>query len=69
MPRFQVYSLTMITSGLEHFLVRLGQQEDVSSLVEVTRDMVKDQVKGDAWVMWAIAQRASLPVKLNACIE
>ncbi|KAF5346881.1 hypothetical protein D9756_010595 [Leucocoprinus leucothites] len=48
--------------------VRPGYKEDVSALVEVTRDIVKERLKGDAWIMWAIAQRASLPVKIEACI-
>jgi len=48
--------------------VRPDYQEDVSALVEVTRDIVKERLKGDAWIMWAIAQRASLPVKIEACI-
>jgi len=41
----------------------------VGFLVEMTRDMVREHVKGDAWVMWAMAQRESIPVKMNACIE
>jgi hypothetical protein len=49
--------------------VRPGYQEDVSALVEVTRDIVKERLKGDAWIMWAIAQRASLPVKIEACVS
>ncbi|KAF5346833.1 hypothetical protein D9756_010587 [Leucocoprinus leucothites] len=48
--------------------VRPGYKEDVSAIVEVTRDIVKERLKGDAWIMWAIAQRASLPVKIEACI-
>ncbi|KAI9463259.1 hypothetical protein BJY52DRAFT_74397 [Lactarius psammicola] len=48
--------------------VRPGHKEDVSSLVKVTRDIVKERVKGDAWMLWAIAQRASLPVKIDACV-
>ncbi|KAH9168574.1 hypothetical protein EDB89DRAFT_2231792 [Lactarius sanguifluus] len=48
--------------------VRPHHQEDVSSLVKVTRDVVKERVKGDAWVLWAIAQRASLPVRIDACV-
>ncbi|KAI9432389.1 hypothetical protein H4582DRAFT_2131814 [Lactarius indigo] len=48
--------------------VRPGHQEDVSSLVEVTRDVVRKRVEGDAWVLWAIAQRTSLPVKIDACV-
>ncbi|KAF8960038.1 hypothetical protein BDZ97DRAFT_1357110 [Flammula alnicola] len=49
--------------------IRPGYQEDVSALVEVTRDIVKERLKGDAWIMWAIAQRASLPVKIEACVS
>jgi hypothetical protein len=49
-------------------LARPGYEADVSSLVQVTRDLVYEQLKGDAWVMWAIAQRASLPVKIEACV-
>jgi len=48
--------------------VRPGYQEDVSSLVGVTRDIVQERLKEDAWIMWAIAQRASLPVKIEACV-
>lgn len=55
-------------SGLDRSPVRPGYKEDISSLVEVTRDIVKERLKGDAWIMWAIAQRASLPVKIEACI-
>ena len=55
-------------SGLDRSLVRPGYKEDVSALVEVTRDIVKERLKGDAWIMWAIAQRASLPVKIDACV-
>ncbi|KAH9045191.1 hypothetical protein EDB85DRAFT_2270244 [Lactarius pseudohatsudake] len=48
--------------------VRPGHQEDVSSLVKVTQDIVKERVKGDAWVMWAISQRKSLPLKIQTCL-
>jgi len=48
--------------------VRLGFQEDVSELVQVTRNIVKERLEGDAWIMWAIAQRANLPLKIDACI-
>ncbi len=54
---------------IDRSLVRPGHKEDVSSLVKVTRDIVKERVKGDAWVLWAIAQRASLPVKIDACVS
>jgi len=48
--------------------VRPGFQEDVSELVQVTRNIVKGRLEGDAWIMWAIAQRANLPLKIDACI-
>ncbi|KAH9058928.1 hypothetical protein EDB83DRAFT_2675655 [Lactarius deliciosus] len=48
--------------------VRPGHQEDVSSLVKITRDVVRERVKGDAWVLWVISQRESIPVKIDACV-
>lgn len=50
-------------------LVTPGYQDDVSALSVITRDLVQNQLKNDAWLMWAIAQRVSLPVKIDACIE
>lgn len=55
---------------IDHLLVRKGYQESVSALVEGTRDVVRERPKGDdAWIMWAIAQRASPSVKLDACVS
>jgi len=48
--------------------VRKGYEKDVSHLVRVTRDVAREQVTGDAWVLWSMAQRASLPDKIEACI-
>ncbi|KAF8257001.1 hypothetical protein EI94DRAFT_1709805 [Lactarius quietus] len=48
--------------------VRKGYEEHVSYLAKITGDICKDRVKGDAWVLWSMAQRASLPVKIEACI-
>jgi len=48
--------------------VRPGYEEDISYLSEVTGDVAQARVEGDAWVLWAMAQRASLPVKIKACI-
>ncbi|KAH8986799.1 hypothetical protein EDB86DRAFT_3245998 [Lactarius hatsudake] len=48
--------------------VRPGHQEDALSLVKITRDVVRERVKGDAWVLWVIAQRESIPVKIDACV-
>lgn len=46
-----------------------GYEESITSLVNTTRNIVHERLKGDAWVTWAIAQRASLPMKIEACVE
>jgi len=52
-------------------LVYQGFEADISSLVEVTRDVVQEKLKDVAWATGAIAQRAipSLPLKIDSCIE
>ena len=50
-------------------LVDPGYERDLSNLASITRNVVQDKLKNDAWLMWAIAQRVSLPVKIDACIE
>ncbi|KAF5345221.1 hypothetical protein D9756_011491 [Leucocoprinus leucothites] len=66
------HTMKRLNIPMPHYVkvsVRPGySKEDVSALVEVTRDIVKERLKGDAWIMWVIAQRASLPVKIEACI-
>jgi len=69
MPRFQVYSFAFALTGIDHLPVRPNREKDIPSLVEITRKMVKKQVKGDAWVVWAVAQRKNLPIKIKTCIE
>ena len=54
--------------SIDQFVVRKGYEKDVSYLVGVTRDVAKEQVTGDAWVLWSMAQRASLPDKIEACV-
>jgi len=44
-----------------------GHDIDISFLVDITGDHIYENSKGDAWLLWAIAQRASLPVTLDAC--
>ena len=61
-------SYTIVLLDIDHFLVRKGYEKDVSYLVRVTRDVAKEQVMGDAWVLWSMAQRASLPDKIEACV-
>jgi hypothetical protein len=51
------------------FLVDPGYEGDLSNLAAITRNVVQEKLKNDAWLMWAIAQRVSLPVKIDACIE
>jgi hypothetical protein len=58
----------IILPSIDRFLVRKGYEKDVSYLVRVTRDVAREQVTGDAWVLWSMAQRASLPDKIEACI-
>ncbi|KAH9033826.1 hypothetical protein EDB85DRAFT_1890099 [Lactarius pseudohatsudake] len=48
--------------------VRPHHQEDVSSLVKVTRDVVEERVKYDAWVTRAMVQPASLRVRIDASV-
>jgi hypothetical protein len=71
MPGFQVRfcrCTRVLLSGINCSLVRPRHREGISELVRVTRDVVKEKVKGDAWMLWAIAQRASLPLKIEACV-
>ena len=71
MPGFQVrfrQCTLVVLSGINGALVRPGHREDISELVKVTRDIAGERVNGDAWMLWAIAQRASLPLKIEACV-
>jgi hypothetical protein len=46
-----------------------GYDADISFLVDFTGKLVRQKLKGNAaWVMWAVAQRASLPLKIAACL-
>jgi len=48
------------------------QKGDVLELVNTTCNLLRpvgNQPDGDAWLIWAIAQRASLPLKIEACVE
>lgn len=49
--------------------VTRNYEESIAGLVDTTRRIVNERLKGDAWVTWAIAQRANLPVKIAACVE
>jgi hypothetical protein len=72
MPTFAKVSgmfAPFVLPGIDHMLVRKGYENDVSFLVQVTTDVAKERVKGDAWVLWSMAQRASLPVKIEACVS
>ncbi|KAF8267805.1 hypothetical protein EI94DRAFT_1579910, partial [Lactarius quietus] len=48
--------------------LRKGYEEQLSNLAEITEDVCKSRVKGDAWLLWSMAQRASLLIKIDACI-
>ncbi|KAJ7433245.1 hypothetical protein B0H11DRAFT_2259597 [Mycena galericulata] len=45
-----------------------GYDDNILILVDLTRQIMEERLKGDAWIMWAIAQKASLPLKLDACV-
>jgi hypothetical protein len=53
-------------------LVYPGYNADIAFLVDATGDLVREKLEGDAadaaWLMWTIAQRASLPLKIEACV-
>jgi len=63
----QLYHIQYYTELV--WLVLPGYDADVSNLVDITRDIVQAELKHEEWVMWAMAQRASLPLKIDACIE
>jgi len=67
MPKFQV-GLRHCTICIDHLPVRKGYEEQLSNLAEITEDVCKSRVKGDAWLLWSMAQRASLLIKIDACI-
>jgi len=47
-----------------------GYDADISKLVDFTGDVVREKLTGsDAWIMWAIAQRAILELKIDAWLE
>jgi hypothetical protein len=65
-----VYSILHNSCTHNSLLVRPGNFEpDVSDLVTTTREIVQTGLKNDAWVMWTIAQRASIPLKIEASVE
>ncbi|KAJ7921534.1 hypothetical protein B0H13DRAFT_1984965 [Mycena leptocephala] len=53
----------------KHVSVRKKYDGNVVPLVQMTKEIVEERLKGDAWIIWAVAQRASVPLKVEACIE
>ncbi|KAF7354304.1 hypothetical protein MVEN_01118800 [Mycena venus] len=49
--------------------VKEGYTDNITLLVNMTREIVEERLKGDAWIIWSVAQMASLPLKIKACIE
>ncbi|KAJ6534529.1 hypothetical protein DFH09DRAFT_122306 [Mycena vulgaris] len=49
--------------------VRAGYNDNILKLIDLTRNTVEERMKGDAWIMWAIAQKASVPLKIEACVS
>jgi hypothetical protein len=69
MRTFQVCFLIPSPISIDPSLVHPGYEAGISSLVDVTRDVVQEKLKGDAWVAWAVTQRANLPLKIDTCIK
>ena len=42
---------------------------NVVKLINLTRTIVEEKLLGDAWILWAIAQRKSVREKINACVS
>jgi len=71
-----VFSLDKSTATLRipthpyiNISVSRNYEEPIANLIDMTRRIVHERLKGDAWVTWVIAQRANLPVKIAACVD
>ena len=64
-----VYSILHNSCTHNSLLGRPRFKAEVSDLVTTTREIVQTGLKNDAWVLWTIAKRASMPVKIDECIE
>ncbi len=56
----------------ELFQARPNRDENIPVLVNLTREVVQKTLPsdaGDAWIMWAIAQRRSIPLKIEASVS
>ena len=70
MQMFQVQFLILSLINVDLLLAFPGYDADISKLVDFTGDVVREKLTGSkAWIMWAIAQRASLELKINAWLE
>jgi hypothetical protein len=56
-----------VLHGIDRLLVRRGYENDVASLVQVTTDVAKERVEGDAWVLWSM-HNEQVPSQIEACI-
>ena len=68
---FQVCSLIHSLISVDLSLAWSGYDADISRLVDFTGDVVSEKLTGSsaAWIMWAIAQRANLELKIDAWLE
>ncbi|KAJ6562959.1 hypothetical protein B0H10DRAFT_2364365 [Mycena sp. CBHHK59/15] len=60
--------LTIPMPSYVNVSVRKGYDDNIPSLVDLTRKIVEQRLEGDAWIVWAVAQRASIPLKIDACV-
>ncbi|KAJ7212647.1 hypothetical protein GGX14DRAFT_446771 [Mycena pura] len=57
------------SSGLSGKPNSSPDRQALDALIKITRDLVEREVEGEAWIVSAMAQRASAQVKINASIE
>jgi hypothetical protein len=55
---------------ISHFSLaaQFQYRDQVSNLINITRDLVFRHVGGELWIIWAIAQRASIEAKIKGSI-
>ena len=59
----------MMCAGLSGKRYAKPDQQALDDLIQVTRKLIERDVEGEAWIVSAMAQRASAQVKITAAIE
>jgi hypothetical protein len=63
-----IFTRVLTQSRIYRLLVHTGIQKDITELIRVTRNILKERFKDDAWITWATAQRADFSIKIEASI-